>query len=247
MRLLLKFVFSYIFIIVIFICFSSCTRIILNSIATHARELKVFEKDDQKVVYIGTTHLAKPSFFQEVKTQVDSLRSEGFIFFKEGVSFKKDTPELVKDTLRLKFRQLMGLTIGDYTDPNNKSLPRFFSSGDYVMQNDSLIGLSNEDQRVDLTYNELIEAHEKKYTDIILTQCDFETDLFEKYECKDGNAYKDSFYVVDILRTDHLVSAIKNSKQEKIAVVYGAGHFKWLYPDLLKAGYEYKNKRLRFR
>ena len=77
----------------------SCTRIILNSIATHARELKVFEKEDQKVVYIGTTHLAKPSFFNEVRQQVDSLRNEGFVFIKEGVSIEKGTSEKEVDTL----------------------------------------------------------------------------------------------------------------------------------------------------
>ncbi len=233
--------------LLLLILFSSCTRALLNYKGTHARELKVFHKDNKQVVYIGMTHIAKPSFFEEVKYQIDSLRSEGYVFFKEGVSYQTDTSPQRKDTLRRKFRQLMGLTIGDYTDPNNKSLPRFFSNGKYVMQTDSLIGLNESDRRVDLTYNELVEAHENKYSEIILTDCDFNTGMYDEYKCKDGNAYKDSFYVVDILRTDHLFSIVKESKEPKIAIVYGAGHFKWLYPDMLSAGYIYKNKKLSFK
>jgi hypothetical protein len=220
---------------------------ILNAKGSHVREIKVFEKDDQKILYLGMTHLAKPQFFSEVKEQIDSLRAEGYVFFKEGVTYHPNTSPKQKDTLQRKFRQLIGLTIGDYTDPANKSLPRFFSNGKYIMQTDSLIGLNEADQRVDLTYNEMIEAHENKYSEINLTNCDFDTGIYEKYKCKDGNAYKDSFYVVDILRTELLTEAILSSKEKKIAVVYGAGHFKWLYAALTDASYEYKNKKLSFR
>lgn len=225
----------------------SCSRIILNSVATHARELKVFEKDDQKVVYIGTTHLAKPSFFAEVKQQVDSLRKEGFVFIKEGVSIAEGTSEKEVDTLRRKLRQLIGLTIGDYSNKENKSLPKLYTSGDYIMQTDLLLGLNSNDVRVDLTYNEMIAAHEEKYGEIILTECDWKTDLFDKYDCRDGNAYNQSFYVVDILRTDHIVDHVLNTDAKKVAIVYGAGHFKWFYPDLIKNGYEYKNEKLNFK
>jgi len=220
---------------------------ILNSRATHARELKVFEKEDQKVVYIGTTHLAKPSFFTEVKQQVDSLRKEGFVFIKEGVSIEEGTSEKEVDTLRRKLRQLIGLSIGDYSNKINKSLPKLYTSGDYIMQTDSLLGLTSNDECMDLTYNEMIAAHEEKYGEIILTECDWETDLFDKYDCRDGNAYNQSFYVVDILRTDHIVDHVLNTDAKKVAVVYGAGHVKWFYPDLLKTGYEYKNAKLTFK
>ncbi|WP_157111653.1 hypothetical protein [Nonlabens spongiae] len=233
--------------LVLFLMLSACTRMILNSRATHARELKVFEKDDQKVVYIGTTHLAKPSFFKEVRQQVDSLRNEGFVFIKEGVSIKEGTSDKEVDTLRRKLRQLIGLTIGDYSNKENKSLPKLYTSGDYIMQTDSLLGLNSTDKRVDLTYNEMIAAHEEKYGEIILTECDWKTDLFDKYDCRDGNAYNQSFYVVDILRTDLIVDYVLNTEAKKVAVIYGAGHFKWFYPDLIKNGYEYKNEKLNFR
>lgn len=225
----------------------SCAKSILNSKATHARELKVFEKNDQQIVYIGTTHLAKPSFFVEVREQVDSLRNEGFVFVKEGVSIAEGTSKEEVDTLRRKLRQLIGLSIGDYSNKENKSLPKLYSNNDYIMQTDSLLGLNFRDQRVDLTYNEMIAAHEEKYGEIVLTDCDWKTDMFDKYDCRDGNAYDQSFYVVDILRTDHVVDYVLNTDAKKVAVVYGASHFKWFYPDLIKNGYEYKNEKLSFK
>ncbi|GAK95489.1 hypothetical protein JCM19294_2271 [Nonlabens tegetincola] len=230
-----------------FLFFFSCSKAILNSKATHAREIKVFQKGDREILYLGTTHIAKPSFFQEMKMQIDSLRDEGYVFFKEGVYFEQNTAAGLKDTLQRKFRQLMGLTIGDYTDKNNKTLPKFYSDGDYLMQTDSLLGLNKTDRLVDLSYNKMINLHEEKYGAIRLTKCDWQTDLYDKYECKDGNALKKSFYVVDIARTEHLFNELLKSENKKIAVVYGAGHFKWLYPDMLKAGFNYKNKRLSFK
>ena len=246
-RFRLRLELSIIGFLILSLILSSCTKMILNSRATHARELKVFEKDDQKVVYIGTTHLAKPSFFTEVKQQVDSLRKEGFVFIKEGVSITEGTSDKEVDTLRRKLRQLIGLNIGDYSNKENKSLPKLYTSGDYIMQTDSLLGLNSTDKRVDLTYNEMIAAHEEKYGEIILTECDWKTDLFDKYDCRDGNAYNQSFYVVDILRTDLIVNYVLNTEAKKVAVIYGAGHFKWFYPDLIKNGYEYKNKKLSFK
>lgn len=220
---------------------------VLNSIGSHARELKVFEKADTTLVFIGMTHLAKPQFFKEVKAQVDSLRAEGYVFMKEGVYFEESTDSLQQIMLKKKLRQLMGLSIGDYSDSTNKSLPKFFSNGNYLMQTDSLIGLKDTDLLVDMSYNEMIAGHEKKYSEIILTDCDLTTDLNDDYNCKDGNAYKKSFYAVDRLRSDFLASTVLNSKETKIAIVYGASHFKWFYADMIKADFVYKNKRLKFR
>lgn len=231
---------------VLFFSFVSCNKAILNAKASHARELKVFENKDSTVVFIGMTHLAKPQFFSEVKAQIDSLRKEGFVFMKEGVRFEQATDLQTKDTLYRKFRQLMGMTIGDYSDKENKSLPKFYLNDKYVMQNDSLIGLDSNDMLVDMTYNEMIAAHEAKYGTIKLTDCDFKTALKAKYDCKDGNAYKKNFYVVDIARTNFLLEQVLASKHKKIAVVYGAGHFKWFYPAMTKSGYTYKNKKLKF-
>jgi hypothetical protein len=45
------------------------------------------------------------------------------------------------------------------------------------------------DGRIDMIYNQMIEAQEGKYGEILLTACDFQTGLFEKHTCKDGNAY----------------------------------------------------------
>ncbi len=235
------------FFLLLLLMVASCGKMILNSRGSHARELKTFEKDDRQVVFIGMTHLGKPEFFQEVKEQVDSLRKDGYVFFKEGVGYELNTSDEARDTLRRKFRQLIGFSIGDYSDKRNKSLPKYFTNGDFIMQSDSLIGLRETDSLVDMTYNELINLHEDKFGEIRLTECDFETDFFESYDCKDGNALEKSFYVVDIARTEYLLKSILESNEKKIAIVYGAGHLKWLYPDMLKAGYTYKSKKLIFK
>jgi hypothetical protein len=46
---------------------NSCAKTILNLKTKNARELKVFEKDERKVVYIGMTHIAKPRYYEQVK------------------------------------------------------------------------------------------------------------------------------------------------------------------------------------
>jgi hypothetical protein len=235
---------SGMFLLLVLFIFTSCGKIILTSKGTHARELKIFEKNDKRIVFIGMTHLAKPSFFQEVKEQIDSLRENGYVFIKEGVRYDPDTSDEIKDTLKRKFRQLIGFSIGDYSDKKNKSLAKYFTNGDFIMQSDSLIGLRKTDSLVDMTYNKIIDLHEQVYGKIRLTDCDFQTEFLNSYDCKDGNAYKKSFYVVDIARTEYLMNSILEFNENKIAIVYGAGHFKWLYPDMLKAGFTYKNKKL---
>lgn len=241
-----KYCVKFILCAVLFFAFTSCNSLILRSKASHARELKVFEKGDTTVVFVGMTHLAKPQFFSEVKTQIDSLRKEGFIFMKEGVRMEEATTAQTKDTLYRKFRQLMGFTIGNYADKENKSLPKYYRNDKYVMQKDTLIGLLPSDLLTDMTYNQMIAAHEEKYGTIKLTDCDFKTALKAKYDCKDGNAYKNNFYVVDIVRSDYLHEQVLASKHKKIAVVYGASHFKWFYAAMVKSGYTYKNKKLKF-
>lgn len=232
--------------LIILLIITGCAQTYLNLTTKNARELKVFEKENTTVVFVAMTHIAKPPYFQQVRAQIDSLRNEGFTFYYEGVTYAAKTSEKQKDTLQRKFRQLMGLTIGDYTNPDNESLPKFFRNGKYVMQTNALIGLQDKDILTDMTYNEMIEAHEAKYGKILLTNCDLETPIFDKYKCKDGNAYKKSFYAVDRVRSDYLHEQVLASKHKKIAVVYGAGHFKWFYPEMIKSGYVYKNKKLKF-
>jgi hypothetical protein len=140
----------------------------------------------------------------------------------------------------------MGLTVGKYSDKNNKSLPALYRNDKYITQTDSLIGLMPTDARIDMIYNQIIEAQEDKYGEILLTACDFQTGLFEKYTCKDGGGYKKNFYAVDIARTDLLFEEVMKLDYPKIVIVYGAVHFKWLYADMLDAGFVYKNKKLKF-
>jgi predicted MPP superfamily phosphohydrolase len=119
---------------------SSCAKTYLNFTTRNARELKVFEKEKQTIVFIAMTHIAKPYYFEQVKAQIDLLRNEGFIFVKEGVYYEKDTEPQQRDTLQLKMRQLLGFSIGDYSNKENKTLPNFLKNGKYVMQRDSIIG-----------------------------------------------------------------------------------------------------------
>lgn len=232
--------------LVILLSISGCAQTYLNLTTRNARELKVFEKKDTTVVFVAMTHIAKPTYFEQVRLQIDSLRNEGFIFVKEGVYYEKDTEPQQRDTLQLKMRQLLGFSVGDYSDKENKTLPNFLKNGKYIMQRDSIIGLKDTDLHIDMSYNDMIKAHEKKFGPILLTSCDFETSIFEKYKCRDGNAYRKSFYVVDRLRTDRLFEDVMKLNDTKIAIVYGAGHFKWFYPEMIKVGYNYKNKKLRF-
>lgn len=213
--------------------------------------MDIFIKDEPKLevlqhnmtgktlAFLPMTHIAKPKFYEQVKFKVDSLRNEGFVIFYEGVSLTKenDLDSLQKDTLYRKIRKLMGFHLGHgYKEKENKSLPSAFrNTKKYINQTKKNTGITDCDYKVDIPIDKLIKRFEEDRIKIKLNDCDWETGLYEKYNCDDS--YEND-YVVMQLRNEYILERIRFSKQQKIALVYGSGHFKRMQYELNSSGFK---------
>lgn len=228
------------FLLIVFCC-SSCNRLLLNHIIKEDVELEVLQHHmtGKTLAFVPMTHIAEPTFYEQVKFKVDSLRKDGFVIFYEGVSLSKDNKldSLQKDTLKRKVRKLMGFHLGGgYKNKENKSLPKILrNTKKYVNQTDKNTGITKKDRRVDIPIDELIARYEKDKVEIKLTNCDWETALYEKYNCNDS--YEND-YVLMQLRNDYILERIRFSKQKKIALVYGSNHYKRMRYDLVSSGFK---------
>lgn len=218
---------KYIFLFFLCFLFLSCGPIYLKLITK--KEVKTYtyynDKTSKTLVAFHMFHVNTPEFFQDVKEKLDSLRKEGFVVFYEGVGFNRENYNAAEiDTFFRKFRKLAGFHLTSYKDSTNASLPKYLTTSKYLMQTDSLMGITKEDLRVDLPLDSLINIYEKKKQEIVLTNCDFNTPLNAKYTCETLG----SFSIFQTYRNDYIEKRIMESRQQKIALVYGRKHFYFL-------------------
>lgn len=198
-----------------------------------------YEKDSLKLFGLRMIHVNKPEFYLKTKKTLDSLRNEGFVIFYEGVLTELENKEEADFYLK-KFRRITHESLMNYFDDENEVNKSHKIQG-YVYQNDADYGLNFKvDKLVDLSVKELILAYEKKFGEIILTDCDLNTPMGKKYKCskKDKNG---TDYLISTLRNNHIFDEIKNSKSTKIALVYGKAHIDVLGLMLKRDGWMFKH------
>lgn len=223
----------------ILITFSSCKAVLhLKMKDTVDKDVKLLERDDKTVIFIPMNHIGKESYFESVKRIVESARSENYNVFFESVYYQAGTSESKKDTLDRKIRKLIGYHItSSYKDDENKSYPNYLKENNYVMQTAENTGLKQGDILADLSINELIRLYEEDYGLIPLTECDFKTDLLEKYTCK-KNRNLAPYAFLKTYRERNLIDRIIQSDNSKILVIYGAGHWYGVSRKLTNLGFK---------
>jgi len=198
-----------------------------------------YEKDNLKLFGIRMIHVNKPEFYLTTKKTLDSLRNEGYIVFYEGVTIELEDKEEA-DLYLKKFRRITHQTLMNYYDDENET-KKSHKIEDYVYQNDADYGLNIEvDQLVDLSVKELILAYEKKFGEIILTDCDLNTPMGKKYKCSKKDK-KGTDYLISTLRNNHIFEEISKSKASKIVLVYGKAHIDVLGMMLKRDGWAFKH------
>jgi hypothetical protein len=228
-----------ILLVFIILSLSSCKGLIYKLLAPKHPELKILynEEKEKTFAFIPMVHIAKPVFFKETKEIVDSFRQKGFVIYYESVNSPKiKTATAEEDTLLRKFRRLVGFQAGDYTNKNNESTPNFMKNGKYVMQTAKNTGIKRDDCNVDLSAYQIIRGYEKKYGEIKLNQCDWNTKFFGKYDCHEDEL--NNFYALNTLREEYIFKKSIQSSHTKILMIYGKQHYLFLYPDYLKKGYK---------
>ena len=239
-----RFLFLVLFFSVFFI---SCNRIIMKGVILSGKTglEKMMKVENQltgrEIIMIGMIHLEKQEFFDEIRIYLDSLKNDGYMVFYEGIDMKKDVDSLRQDTLCRKFRRVAGFHLTDYTNKENKSLPRIFSSGDYEMQTLDILGLTTDrDTLVDLSLKEMIEQYEHDKSPIVLNEYDWDTDLMEKYKIRKagGKNQYSRYHLIRTIREDHIIETVKATEYPKIVLLYGKAHWFMLYAPLRDMGFE---------
>lgn len=209
-------------------------------------------------------HVEKPSFYEEVKNYLDSLRTDGYVIFWEGIitpspvdslllaSVRQDRlrealtltiDSLTQDTIDRKFRKIFGMHLTSYRDTGNQSVPqRYKRKRELIDQTAQNTGIDfNKDIWADLSKAELIEIYEREIKKIELTEYDFQTGLFEKYSSKRKELKGHSrFALLHTFREAHVEKMIRESSHKKIVLLFGKGHWRLLYGGLVgnPGGYE---------
>lgn len=216
------------YLLIVLLCFCSCAsiRLAMAGADRETVDLEVYHhiEKDKTIVFVPMLHIGKSVFYEDVKKNLDSLRSEGFVIFYENVKFDREkySPEEL-DTLNRKIRKLLGFYFTNYKDSTNLSLPKSFFNDKYVLQTKARTGIVEKDRKVDLPLDSLVQLYEKKFGEIILAPCDFATPLKAEYNCKTLN----SEYVRHTARDEFILKKIREAPYKKIVLVYGKSHIRF--------------------
>lgn len=201
---------------------SSC-KIAHSLIEINKKHAKVYsyKLNDKEIKFIPMHHLGKQSFYNDIKNTVTAYKSKGYRVYYELISTDFTSDSLLKDTIRRKVRKLKGFS-GTYKDNAQGSLLK-----KYVQQPAyKVIGTTDDDIRADVDYLQLINQWEKINGTIVLDSADLNTSFTEKFS--KGLFYTKKQYNAIFIqyRNENLIKLLKSSNDNKILILYGAGHRK---------------------
>lgn len=199
-----------------------------------------YEKDNKKVLLVPMVHLNTERYYENIKQKIDSLRTDGYVFFYEGIDCDKEKNTDIDYQMR-KFRRITGFTLMSYFDEDNEADNHLKIEG-MVFQGDMDYGLrKDKDINADYSLTELIKTFESNKEIINLNECDLNTPLGKEYTCISINDEKSKFLVEDI-RNNYLYNEIEKSIYTKIVVVYGSSHINWLHTKLTNENWQHFNQ-----
>lgn len=206
--------------------FLGCTQTLVKFKAKLSRDfygVDYYSNERMIVAFIPTLHINREDYFAKIKSDVDSLRSAGYVIFYEGIKTDLDIPEQEKEILQKKFRRIMGFHLTQYLDSTNADLKKFRVKG-LIEQTNANTGIrENVDYNADYDLKTLIEKFEKSKGIVRLNECDLATKLGEKYKC--SKVVKEQWdYLAVTLRDAFLAEQILKSNYKRIAVVFGEDH-----------------------
>ncbi|MGB6092468.1 MAG: hypothetical protein WBF83_01765 [Moheibacter sp.] len=248
------------FAFIVFNSFLSCTALLngaLRSKGVFDKEIKIHKVQNEKkeIIFFPMIHMGTQEFYDDVKIKIDSFKRAGFYFFLEGLgtgelSTKDDTMKL--DTLARKFRKISGKSLsfiasdgGVFDTINNEIVirnKRYKLKEKLIKQPSFLkLGINETDGRkVDVIFSDMMDEYEKKYGQIELEECDFQTMINEKYDCEYNNSQNGKKLWDEIIldyRNHNVANEISKEKHNKIAIIYGSAHVKGILELLIKQGY----------
>lgn len=204
-------------------------------------KLSKVTNEEKEVIFIPMHHLGTKLFYDDVKTKIDSLKKIGYFFYTEEVKGNKKDSITVRKSIKL---------TGIPFSRNNAGYKHFFDSiykgkvkykkEIFDQPSPSKFGLDESNSKtVDVTLKEMIDYYESKYGEIKLEPCDFEKSFYEKPSCKHkpaGEKVRDDVYLD--FRNRNVIKTLFNDDHKKVAIIYGAEHFRGIREELLKKGFK---------
>jgi len=227
-------------ILLLFNCKSFLYNKALEKIGAYDEKVKVEKlvNNKKEVVFIPMMHLSTELFYQDVIKKVDSLKKKGFEFYYEHTM-----ADIKQDTILRKIRKIRGIPFSK--DGYKESIDSIL--GDIKFKKKLVNQPSYEDlglqpafsKNVDATLKQMIEFYEDKYGEVVLDDCDFDTGIYEKTKCEDEKIERSILNDMTInFRNTIVVDEVLKDSYNKIAIIYGKGHFMGIKELLLKEGYK---------
>jgi hypothetical protein len=247
-------------IILIVLLSISCKSYIVNSyfklMGVYDTKVKL-EKlyfQEKEIIFLKMHHIGKQEFYDDVKAKIDSLKNENYYFFVEGItsqqltgkkSLTKEDSIVFKD-LAYKLRKVTGQPsitkngdldkLSEYQNKGIKFKEKLVNQPTY-----NILGLTSKNSKItDITVEDILKRYEKKYGEIVLNPCDFQTPFYEKTNCTekvDKQTYQT--FIIDE-RNNIVIDNILKENNNKIAIIFGEGHFIGIKDGLQKSGKENK-------
>jgi len=238
-----KRLFYLLVLLLILSCKSYLYNVALDSLGVYDDEINLSSIHSVKrdVVFFPMRHIGTELYYADIKSKVDSLKSQGYYFYLEQVLGDKE-----KDSTQRKFKKLIGLpnTKEGYTENIDSILGKKFKGKKEIVNQPSYKDLgvdSTLSKRVDVDVKYIIDFYEKNYKEIILEPCDFETTLYEVTVCDDKDYKMTKEVREDVITNSRNLVVINQILADtilpKIAVIYGENHIKGIKEGLLKEGY----------
>ena len=201
--------------------FSSC-KIIKSIHQLKKKHAKVYsyKLGNKAIDYCPLHHLGKKEFYDDVTRVVTEHKKDGYVVYYEMIrsDFTKDS--LLKDSIRRKARKLKGFS-GSYKENSRGMFKKYIEQPQYKN-----MGVTDNDVWADINYLQMINQFEKLYGEIRLDSADMNTPFDAKFNKSEKFTKQQYNSIVIDYRNDHLIELIKESKPNKILVLYGEGHRK---------------------
>ncbi|TXD50696.1 MULTISPECIES: hypothetical protein [unclassified Polaribacter] len=236
-----------IILILLALTLTSCVSLFLNKalekigVFDEKAKLKSITNNKKSILFIGMHHIGRKEFYKDVAIKVDSLQEIGYVVFFEKVKKNTSNDSLTNDLYKKKIRKITGLKTFKYYDTiNNIIFGKIKYKGEYKLTNQPKypklnVNMSNA-VNADVEIKSLLKEFENKYGEIELSACDIETaSNSTEYDCaKIDSDLAEKFskeFIIDF-RNQYLANKINNSKENKILIIYGKGHFEGITSEL---------------
>ncbi len=147
---------------------------------------------------------------------------------------------LLADTLSRKLRMItsidpiMAKKQGGYVDTLDNTFMGVRSkyiASEKLRNQPNAVGLgidTSKAVRADVFYSDIIKAFENKYGKLQLSDCDMKSPFGQKFRCKKVVKNKQKMDILMNSRNEYLYDVLMKENRKKIAVIFGAKHFKGL-------------------